>query len=682
MARFGIKTFNIQPRRPVVLGPQPGAGAVGRAVQGLGGAVSRLEGGILKARKTKTLFQAETDILELNRQRISDGTKSVDSEEMAEFFKTQTETDKTNILEKYSGDREDVKVIFERLNVKRQQLQERAVLSRFNDESKTSLLSKLEEIRGVAAEEAVTRGDMNLLKADSDSAIQQMVDALVISNVAGKELSTENRQQIDRANALGIIRNNPLDAEAWITDTANTPDMEPVERERLALRARAAGNQFTNEGKGALVRDIRGLSDLYLNPESMNNSPSQDFKILGLWEQKIDLAVKEGVFTAEQGETHKKILKDANRFKTVLGLMKFQAPQEIQQNIESIKTPQWEAGISGERNENSLKRAANESFAKVIKWRQDDPADYVTVTNGRELESLPIPERADRILAKEASIGIPAHRQRILTNQQGGELTEAYNSGSGETYLSTITNIRNSFGDHADRAIRELVENNGAPKSILFAEDVTAATRAQLKQIDEIRASKGERKIAPEFKGAERTDALTGSEDFFNRQWKPTFPPGGQNDMSIRRNYYTDMSLLNRSGGFVTDPDGKASNDLFAGQKIIKNTLRVPEKFTDITRNIEVLGGLKVHQTAQDMQSLIIPADLSPSEYAEFIRNEGEWIINEAENGAELYVRGVAVVRNDRSQVGYKFSESAALTEEALRVLPGFPDAAKRLGVE
>lgn len=165
---------------------------------------------------------------------------------------------------------------------------------------------------------------------------------------------------------------------------------------------------------------------------------------------------------------------EAVRFSDYMSELESMAPSQIMETLNQLKPGAVEdrADVELFPQRQSDYDVFSQAATATVKARLEDPstaAIKIDPENSYPEDMSNNEQFADRTLATQSSLEIPAHQQQILPNPIASEIGRQFISMEPDAMALAMNEFYKSYGKHGDRAIQELADKGGLPEGLAVA---------------------------------------------------------------------------------------------------------------------------------------------------------------------------------------------------------------------
>lgn len=271
----------------------------------------------------------------------------------------------------------------------------------------------------------------------------------------------------------------------------------------------------------------------------------------------------------------------------------------------------------------------------------------------------------DDALARQRNMGIVD--AKVMSEQERDGFVYNYVNGLSATdRITAMSKLQAKYGRHTSKAVSEMVAK-GLPVEATLMTEVNPQVamwlgETSVMKVPELKQMLGDDKNA--------NNIMRETIKQYQEQFGKTIIPSNIKQSQNYAEAVSKLSLLYASKGYK-NPSGRAVSDLY-GQYNYAGTLRVPMGYEKA--KITSFAHYMMNEGIQKDLDKIDTGGIVPDLWLARLQSNGEWYVNENEDGMVLYNEGVPVMTKKGYVVEFPFSVAQSMEKKQVGIdIAGYP---------
>jgi len=300
--------------------------------------------------------------------------------------------------------------------------------------------------------------------------------------------------------------------------------------------------------------------------------------------------------------------------------------------------------------------------AKEIAMRNKDPFAAVIddVSPNSDYQIV-----LDDALARQRNMGI--YNPKVMgENERDRFIFNYINAPSATERIDAMSKLQSQYGRHTSRAVAEMVEK-GLPVESTLMTEVNPQTALWLGETSVMKVNQLKQMLGDD-KNANNIMRETVKQ--YQEQFGKTIIPTNIKQSQNYAEAVSKLSLLYAAKGYK-NPSERAINDLY-GSYSYAGTLRIPMAFDK--SKVTSFASYMMNEGMRKDVDKIETGGILPELWLSRLQANGEWYINETEDGMVLYNEGVPVITKTGYVVEFPFSLAQSVEKKQIGIdIAGYP---------
>src|SRR3990167_1642473 len=490
------------------------------------------------------------------------------------------------------------------------------------------------------------RGGSNLnASRDAISKYNVFVGEQLGSGAIGPE-DAENKMQKFRDDVTWVtfqqaVSLNPTEIAGNIDSAIKIYDLSPQQ----AIKARVVAENY----KGAEYSKYDSL-----RPANIEKIITEGVSIQGFEEKAQGVFGKDYKGVSEEIVSAKALFPIAQQFKIL-------PENEIKKLLDTHNPTNKPVGVNFDADVKSFSVLQSLAAKEIAERNRDSWAAVIDdVPQNTDYQIV-----IDDALARQRSMGIIS--PKVMGEPERDKFVSDYiNAVSATDRITAMSELQTKYGRHYSKAMTEMVAK-GLPVEATLMTEVGPQTALWLGQTSAMKIPQLKEMLGDDKNG---NNIMRETIKQYNEQFGKTIIPSNIKQSQDYAEAATKLSLLYAAKGYK-NPSERAVSDLY-GQYSYAGTLRIPMKYDKA--KVTSFASYMMNEGVQKDIDKIETGGIMSELWLSRLQSNGEWYVNENEDGMVLYMEGVPVTTKSGYVVEFPFSMAQSIEKKQIGIdIAGYP---------